>query len=132
MSIRSNKARADRLVREYLAARSARREHGARAKSIFLGRLSSPGGLALCFGAGAVAGLRLGRTDPSGAERYDGMPEDGQEKGAFQRFSESPVGNIALRLAAATIVRYVLAGGGDEGAGEAGQPPTPEMATGEP
>ena len=126
MSIRGNQARADRLVEEFLAERRARRQHGARAKAIFLRRLSSPGGLAICFVAGAATGLRAGhRAQAEGG--WDGEePRNGAEKGYLQRISESPAGNIVLRLAAATLVRYVLAGGGGGDTGDSAGSAAPD------
>jgi hypothetical protein len=115
MNIRSNKARADRLASEVDAERRARREHLARARNIFNRRLGSPAGLAVCFGAGAVTGLHLGRApEPRSAQRAengygDGDGDgDGEQEGFLKRMTDSPLGNIAIRLAAASLVRYVL------------------------
>jgi len=110
MGIRSNKALADRLVGEVEAERRARREHIARAKNIFGRRVGSPAGLAVCFGAGAVTGLRLGRGPASRAtyRRPEEADGEGEEGGFLQRMTDSPLGNIVMRLAAATLVRYVL------------------------
>lgn len=131
MSIRNNKARADRLAAEVEAERRARREHLTRARDIFGRRLSSPAGLAACFGAGAVAGLRGDRPEPGPAHGGDG--EDGEEKGFLQRMGDSTIGNIMIRLAAATLVRYMLtssAHGDDSGTGaDAGSGPEDMAAT---
>lgn len=109
MSIRSNKARADRLAGEVEAERRARREHLARARDIFGRRLGSPAGLAACFGAGAVAGLRLGReTGPRPAHRAVEGHGDGDDAGFLERMSNSLLGSIVIRLAAATLVRYMM------------------------
>lgn len=121
MSIRSNKARADRLVREVHAERRARREHLARARGIFERRLSSPGGLAVCFGLGALTGLRLGRRSRSRDHDHDpDRAGDDDEQGLFARLLDSPVGNIAVRLATATLLRSILTSPAP-GAGEAGE-----------
>jgi hypothetical protein len=133
VSIRDNKARADRLVEEVLAERRARRAHSAQAKEIFLRRLGSPGGLAACFGAGAVAGFRFGEAgtteevDRRGGDRRD----DGSQAGFLERFAEGPIGNIAVRLAAATVVRYMLMPHGGDGGGAAGEPAADVAAPGE-
>lgn len=121
MSIRNNKARADRLAAEVAAERRARKEHLARARDIFGRRLSSPAGLAACFGAGAVAGLRKGRPEP-GPAHGGGDGEDGEEEGFLQRMGDSTIGNIVIRLAAATLVRYMLtsSGHGDDAGTETG------------
>jgi hypothetical protein len=119
MSIRSNQARADRLAADAGSERRARRAHIARARHIFGRRLGSPVGLAACFGAGAVAGARLGR-DPERPPADNGGSED-EQAGFIERMSDSPLGSIAIRLAAATLVRYLLtpsAPGDDAAAGE--------------
>jgi hypothetical protein len=110
MNIRSNQVRADRLASEVNAARKARREHLAQARDIFNRRLGSPAGLAVCFGAGAVTGLHLGRApEPrSSAQRAENGDGDGEQEGFLTRMTDSPLGNIAIRLAAASLVRYVL------------------------
>jgi hypothetical protein len=109
MNIRSNKVRADRLASEVNAERKARREHLAQARDIFNRRLGSPAGLAVCFGAGAVTGLHLGRApEPRSAQRAENGDGDGEQEGVLTRMTDSPLGNIAIRLAAASLVRYVL------------------------
>lgn len=108
MSIRRNKARAERLVREADAERRARREHLARARDIFGRRLGSPAGLAVCFGAGAIAGLRFGREPLRGPADRDENGGDRQEGGFLERMNDTAIGNILIRLAAATLVRYML------------------------
>jgi hypothetical protein len=109
MNIRSNKVRADRLASEVNAERKARREHLAQARDIFNRRLGSPAGLAVCFGAGAVTGLHLGRApEPRSAQRAENGYGDGEQEGFLKRMTDSPLGNIAIRLAAASLVRYVL------------------------
>jgi hypothetical protein len=129
MNIRSNKVRADRLASEVNAERKARREHLAQARDIFNRRLGSPAGLAVCFGAGAVTGLHLGRApEPrSSAQRAENGDGDGEQEGFLTRMTDSPLGNIAIRLAAASLVRYVLISDqGDSGhaadAADAGDP----------
>lgn len=119
MSIRGNKARADRLVEEVLAERRARRAHSAQAKAIFLRRLGSPAGLAACFGAGALAGLRFGEGGSSEPPERRHLSDRGQ-KGFLDGFLASPLGNVAVRLAAATVVRYMFTHGGDGGEPAAG------------
>jgi hypothetical protein len=119
MSIRSNKARADRLAGDAESERRARRAHIARARHIFERRLGSPVGLAACFGAGAVAGVRLGR-EPERRPADSGGSED-EQAGFIERLNDSPLGSIVIRLAAATLVRYLLtpsAPGDDGAAGE--------------
>lgn len=129
MSIRSNKARADRLAEEVMAVRRARRAHSARAKAIFLRRLGSPGGLAACFGAGAVAGLRLGESESDESAGRDGDRRAGGAQGSrLERFADSPVGNIAVRLAAATLVQYLLTSASDGTGGEAAGEPAPDVS----
>lgn len=109
MNIRSNKARADRLAGEVDAERRARREHLARARKIFNRRLGSPAGLAVCFGAGAITGLRLGRApEPRSAQSAPNGDGGDDQEGFLKRMSDSQLGNIAIRLAAASLVRYVL------------------------
>lgn len=118
MSLRDNKARADRLVRQAQAERLARREHVARAAGIFRRRLGSPRGLALSFAAGAVTGLRLRRREArADARRAAAEGEDGRQEGFLGRLLDNPVASIGLRLATATIVRSIFAPGAAEGGG---------------
>lgn len=108
MSIRSKKAAADRLVREVEAQRQSRKQHSRKALSILRDRIASPKGLAVCFGLGAAAGYR---TNGHPGRRTEG---GAKEDGFLKRAVDGPVGGIALRLAAATIVRALM------------QPPSPE------
>lgn len=100
---------ADRLVREALADRRARQAHLVRARRIVEQRLASPRGLALCFGVGAVAGLRLGRSNGRWETGRAGGGDEAErtEKGRLRGILEGPIGFFAARLAAATIVETV-------------------------
>lgn len=117
MSIRNKRRAADRLVQQFETERRIRKRHTANAMAIVRRRITSPAGLALCFGAGAVVGYR-------GADHRTARCHD-QDDGFLRRVAEGPLGSILLRLAAATIVRAMLhLPGGEDGGDAATAEPT--------
>jgi hypothetical protein len=122
MSIRTDKARVARLAREVDTLRRARREHLSRARDIVERRLGSPAGLAVCFGAGAVAGLRFGGVSgPGSGDRAAVRDGDRAGAGFLEHMNDTAIGNIMIRLAAATLVRYMLTSSVHANGAEAGE-----------
>lgn len=116
MSIRKQKEQADQLLREAEVQRQSRNRHAARALDIARQRIGSPVGLAICFGAGALTGYGVRRKAEQSYEHWSEQDDDPNRDGWFRRTMEGPVGDIALRLATASLVNALMNSlGPDEG-----------------
>jgi hypothetical protein len=104
MSIRKQKEHADQLLREAEVQRQLRNRHATRALDIARQRIGSPVGLAICFGAGALTGYGVRRN----AEQSYEQSEDTNHDGWFRRTMEGPFGDIAVRLATASLVNALM------------------------
>ena len=103
MNIRKKKAQADQLLREAEVQRLSRNRHAARALDIARQRIGSPVGLAVCFGAGALTGYGTRRK----AERSHQQSSE-QHDGWLRRAMDGPVGDIAVRLATASLINALM------------------------
>ncbi len=103
MSIRRKKAWADQLLREAEEQRHSRNCHAARALDIARQRIASPTGLAICFGAGALTGYGARRRVEQSSEQ-----SEHNRDGWFRRTMSGPVGDIAVRLATASLVNTLM------------------------
>ncbi|HEX7718735.1 MAG TPA: hypothetical protein VF389_02915 [Woeseiaceae bacterium] len=107
MNIRKKKAQADQLLREAEEQRLSRNRHAARALDIARQRIGSPIGLAVCFGAGALTGYGARRkAERSHQESYEQSNE--QRDGWIRRAMDGPVGDIAVRLATASLINALM------------------------
>jgi hypothetical protein len=99
VSIKNLRERADRLASEARSLRLERDRRAAESLDLARRRISSPAGLALCFGAGFAVGHR----SPKRAAHGSG---DGVAKQAA-RLLERPLGAAAVKLAVAFIAGAV-------------------------
>lgn len=104
MSIRKKKAHADQLLHEAEAQRLSRNRHAARALDIARERIASPVGLAICFGAGALTGYGTRR----GAEQSHDQSDNQNQDGWLRQAMAGPLGDIAVRLATASLVNTLM------------------------
>lgn len=119
MSIRSQKKKADELMRVAEEERAARDLHLDRSLTMIEGKIITPAGLAACFGAGVALGLLTGR---------DSAGDDGDEQEGAREAKEKGGGNladIAIKLASAMIVNALVRKYPDNGdpAAETAHPP---------
>ncbi|HEX7719193.1 MAG TPA: hypothetical protein VF389_05255, partial [Woeseiaceae bacterium] len=103
MNIRKKKAQADQLLREAEEQRLSRNRHVARALDIARQRIGSPVGLAVCFGAGALTGYGARR---KAEQSYEQSSEP--QNGWIRRAMDGPVGDIAVRLATASLINALM------------------------
>lgn len=110
MNIRKKKAQADQLLREAEAQRHSRNRHAAKALDIVRQRIGSPVGLAVCFGAGALTGYGTRRkADRSHEQWYEQSNEQQHDHdGWIRRAIDGPVGDIAVRLATASLINALM------------------------
>lgn len=115
MGIRKKKARVDQLVSEAESQRLARDQHVGNAWDLIRRRVSSPLGLTVSFGVGAAMGYR--RRPPQQDDNGDG-------DSWVRRIAEGPAGQIAIRIATATMVSAMMKAirSGDESNSDAAAP----------
>ena len=124
MSIRKKKEQADQLLREAEQLRHSRNRHTAKALDIARQRIASPVGLAICFGAGALTGYSARRRAERSYERSYEQFDEHDRDGWFRRTMEGPVGDIAVRLATASLVNALM---NSLGPGEGGSDKAAEL-----
>lgn len=100
MSIRSLKQRADRVASEARGLRLERDRRAAESLELARRRIGSPAGLALCFGAGFVVGLK--------PRKRDADDSAADVAGPATRMLDGPLGAAAIKLASAFIANAVV------------------------
>lgn len=105
MSIGSLKERADKLAVEAEDQRQARNDHAARSLSVVRQRIASPVGLAVCFGAGVLAGSAR-----SNARSNDKDSAKDREKGngVASKVLHGPLGSTAGKFLSAAIATAMM------------------------
>lgn len=106
MSIQNLKQRADQLASEAGEFRLERNRSAARCLAILRRRAGSPVGLAICFGAGMVAGSRSDRHHAIEPENDDTDRHE-RESVAMQAL-RGPIGAAAIKLGSAFIAGALL------------------------
>ena len=106
MSIRSLKQRADQLASDAGESRLERNRSAARCLAILRQRAGSPVGLAVCFGAGLVAGSRTDRHEAIADESDD--TDRGDRESVAMHALRGPAGAAAIKLASAFIAGALM------------------------
>jgi hypothetical protein len=98
------KKRADRLAEEASSERRRYRSHADTSLVIVRRRLGSPGGLAISFSLGFMAGATGGAHKQ---HRKDGSEPPPRRKSFAQQLAGGPLGDRAMRLASALIAGWL-------------------------